>query len=264
MSKNWKGTLTLGLISMPVYLATGAREEGISLHLYHSKCKGPIKRPNYCPTCESQPESEDVVKGYQTDSGYLEVTKEDLESIQAENEKIIEIIGTVPAKEVDPLYFNESYYLLPEKPGLKAYAVLFAALQQSNCYALARLTKNQREHVLVLRPSGKGIVVHFLYYGTEVQAPPEFESLKLPDVKADEMRVGKQLIESMADRFEPDKFEDGYQKRLAAMIESKLKGFKPKKAAAPKPKAQAADMLAALQASLNAAQQNKRKFRVGA
>jgi DNA end-binding protein Ku len=261
MSKVWKGTLTFGLISFPCYFETGAREEGIGLHLYHAKCKGPVKRPNFCPECNRQPESEEVEKGYELDTGgYLPITKEDLDSIAVENEKVIEVIATVPAKDVDPVYFNESYWLLPDKPGRNAYGVLLAGLIKDKSIAIARLTKNQREHVLALRPSGKGICIHYLYYGAEVTLPPDYEALQLPAVKPEEAELARQLLENMRTKFEPDKFEDGYQKRLAALIEQKMKGGKPKKAAPAKPKAQPApDMLAALQASLAA---NKRKFRV--
>jgi DNA end-binding protein Ku len=267
VSKTWKGSLSFGLISLPCYLTTGAREEGIALHMYHSKCKGSIKRPDYCPTCDMRRDDPnwegEVEKGYETENGYLPVTKEELDSIKSENEKEIQIIQTVGADEVDPIYFNESYYLLPDKPGLKAYAVLVAALRASNCIALATLTKNQRDHVLALRPKGNGIVVHFLYYGTEVQVPAEFENLRLPDVKKEEAAIGKQLLESMEDRFEPEKFVDGYQQRLADLIDKKIRGVKPKKPAATKAKAAPApDMLAALAASLAA--QKGRKFRVGA
>jgi DNA end-binding protein Ku len=250
-TKTWKGYLQFGLLSIPVYLNVGARDESIGLNLLHKKDKGRVRMPRTCEICEQKLESADIVKGYETaDGSYVLITPEELDAIEPESSRIMEIKHVVDAKSVDAIWLAESFYLLPEEPGLKPYSLLVKALADAGKVAIAQLCKSNREHVVLLRPRQNGLIAHFLYFADEVNRNPEFESLKPPVLAANELKLAAKLLESMDEPFNIAQFKDGYRERLNILIASKLD--KTVKAPTPvKPLTPAVmDMMAALEASL--------------
>lgn len=248
----WKGFLNFGLVSIGIKMATAARDKGVELHQYHT-CGSRIKCPKQCPACNRLITDAEITKGYETGKdSFVPITKDEIAAILPASEKVMEIQSCVSWGDVDPTYLAESFYLLPEAPSKKAYSLLVQALADSGRVAITQLTKNNREHVVLIRPKGNGLVAHFLYYGTEVNRVAEFDDLPQTKLTASEMKLARQLVDNLDATFEPDEFENGYDQRLETLIASKID----KNVAAPAPVRQAAmqampDITSALQASLN-------------
>lgn len=221
-TKVWKGHLNFGLLSIPVYLNVGARDEHVALKTFHSICSSPINMPKYCATCRTNPPSDEIVKGFVSAGGYIPITAQELESIAPESEKVMEISEMVRWESVDPIYLAESFYLLPDAAGAKPYSLLVQALTDSGKCAIAQLCKSSREHIVLIRPKGEGLVAHFLYYPNEVNTVPEFEALQPVALSKAEKQLAARLVESLETDFQPGQYENGYDMRLNALIASKL------------------------------------------
>jgi len=220
----WKGHLTFGLISIPVRLFTAARGERVSFNQLHKVCNSRLKMPLSCPTCNRVVERSEIVKGYEHEKDqYVLFTEEELDKIEPPSAKVMEILEFVKMKEVDPLYFDASYYVGPEEGGTKAYKLLMLAMEESGHAAIAKVTMHQREHIVVVRPRAKGLTLHTMFYNSEIRAA---ETLSTDDVqlKDQEKKLAHQLIESLAAPFEAQKYRDEYQENVKAMIAAKLKG----------------------------------------
>lgn len=251
-TKTWKGFLQFGMVSIPVYLNIGARgDTSLSMNMLHKEDNGQVKMPRSCSVCEKKLASEDIVKGYKTgDGSYVLVTAEELEAIEPESSRVMEINQFVDAKEVDAIYLAESFYLLPEKEGLKPYTLIVKALLTTNRVAIARLTKNNREHVVLLRPRGKVLIAHFLWYADEVQVNPEAESLVTPMITAAEADLAKRLIDNMTEPFDIKQYKDGYRDRFRQLIASKLDSTVQAPVSIKSVEPAKQDLMAALEASL--------------
>src|SRR5437764_6677419 len=167
----WKGHLTFGLISIPVRPTTAARSERISFNQLHKECHTRVKQPLFCPTHNRIIERSEVVKGYEYEKDqYVLFTEEEHDKIEPPTAKVAEILEFVKLGDVDPIYFDTSYYLAPDKGGAKAYQLLMSALQESGHVAIAKLTMHQREHLIVIRPTKKGMMLHTMFYSNEIRA----------------------------------------------------------------------------------------------
>lgn len=182
-------------------------------------------------------------------------TEAELDKIQPPSAKIMEILEFVKLDEMDPLYFDASYYLTPEDAGLKAYRLLMKAMQESGYGAIAKLYMHQREHIVIIRPGSKGLTLHTMYYSNEVRAA-EAVSLENIELKDQEKKLAHQLIESLAAPFEPQKYRDEYQESVRALISAKLKGQEVTEVAQPH-LAPVVDLMEALKKSLSEKQAGK-------
>lgn len=246
----WKGHLTFGLISIPIHLFAAARSERISFHELHKKCHSRIRQPLFCPTCNRIVERSEIVKGYEYEKDqYVLFSQEELDKIEPASATTMEILEFVKLKEVDPLYFESSYYAVPEDAGKKAYQLLFGAMEDSGYAAIAKLCMHQREYVVIIRPHASGLTMHTMFYANEIRAVAEYGKLEKIELKEQEKKLARQLIESLEASFQPEKYHDEYQETLRAMIQAKLKGQEV--AAAPHPRlAPVIDLMEALKKSL--------------
>ncbi len=251
-SSVWKGYLTFGLISIPVRLHSAARSETISLNQLHTVCKSRIKMPLFCPVCQRNVDRSEIVKGYEYEKDqYVLVEEEEVKKIAPPSANTMEIEQFVNMSGVDPLYLDASYYMVPEDAGRKAYYLLVTTLEESGRAAIAHVTMHQREHVVVVRPYVHGLTLHTLYYTDEVRRLPEYGHPEEVKVKPEEVKLAKQLVESLAGEFDPAKYHDEYRARMKAMLDAKLEGREVTTA----PHAQMApviDMMEALKKSLAA------------
>ncbi|HXY10162.1 MAG TPA: Ku protein [Terriglobales bacterium] len=246
----WSGYLTFGLISMPVRLFSGARSSGISFHMLHRDDLQRVKQQLYCPADNRVIERSEVVKGYEyRKDEYVVVEPEEIKKIEPKTAKTMEILEFVKAGDVDPVYFESSYYMLPEEAGRRPYALLTKALQESDYVAIAKLTMHNREYTVFLRPHEGGLMLHTMYYAEEVKA---VEGFGAPDVelKEAEVKVAHQLIEALAADWEPEKFHDTFQDNLKKLIQTKLEGGKIAEVEKPKKLAPVVDLMSALKQSL--------------
>ncbi|MDZ4797914.1 MAG: Ku protein [Bryobacteraceae bacterium] len=247
----WKGYITFGLISIPIRLFAAARTERISFNQIHEPCHSRIRQQIFCPVCDRTVERSELVKGYEVEKDkYVIVEDRDIKKIAPESQETMEILEFVKLSEVDPLYFDTSYYLTPEDPGRKAYQLLLETMRKSEYAAMAKIAMHQREHTVIIRPREEGLTLHTIYYANEVRAIPEYGQTKNIEVKPQEVALAEQLVQSLAATFDPEKYEDLYQKRLTEMIEAKRDGTVVKETAGRK-LAPVIDLMAALQKSLN-------------
>jgi len=245
----WKGHLTFGLISMPVRMSAAARGERISFNQLHSVCHSRLKQPLFCPVCNRNVERSEIVKGYEYEKDqYVLFSEDELDKIEPASAHVMEILEFVKLDEMDPLYFDSSYYLTPEDAGLKAYQLLMKAMQDSGYGAIAKLTMHQREHIVIIRPGNKTMTLHTMFYSNEVRAAEVLPTDKV-ELKDQEKKLAQQLIESLAAPFEPQKYRDEFQDNVRALIAAKLQGKEVTEVAQPH-MAPVIDLMEALKKSL--------------
>ncbi len=225
-SSVWKGHLTFGLVSFPVRLFSAARGETISFHLLHKPDHSRIKQITYCQAEDKPVPRTDLVKGYEYEKDhYVIVEDEEIKKVAPKTAKVMEIQEFVKSAQVDPIYLESSYYMAPDEGGEKPYALLFEALKQTEYYGIAKVSMHNREHVVILRPGDKGVVLHTMYFADEIRAVEEFRT-DISQVKEKEIALAKMLIESLADDFKPEKYTDTYRENLQKLIQDKLQGHK--------------------------------------
>ena len=248
----WKGYLTFGLLSVPIRLFAAARSERVSFNQLHKECKSRIRQLVYCPTCDRKVEREEIVKGYEYEKDrYVLVDEEDLEKIAPESAQTMEILEFVKVQEIPSLFFDTSYYVVPDQPGRKAYDLLLETMRASGYAALAKVAMHQREHLVVMQPHGNGFTLHTMYYADEVRQVAEYGQPSGVEVKPQEVELAQRLVESLAAPFDPSKYRDEYQHRVREMVDSKRQGMEVTPVQVPR-LAPVVDLMDALQKSLAA------------
>ena len=258
----WSGYLTFGLISMPVRLFSGARSSGISFNMLHRPDLQRVKQQYICPLENKVVDRSEIVKGYEfRKDEYIVIEPEEIKKIEPRTAKTMEILEFVKKSEVDPVYFDASYYMLPEEAGRRPYALLTKALEESEFVAIAKLTMHNREYTVFLRPHEGGLMLHTMYYAEEVRKVDGFGA---PDVelKDAEVKIAHQLIEALSGEWDPEKYHDDFQDNLKQLIQTKLEGGKVVEIDKPKKLAPVVDLMAALKQSL-AEMEGKKKPAAG-
>lgn len=248
----WKGYFSFGLISVPIRLYAAARESHVSFHQIHAVCGTRIKQQLFCPHCERVVERNELAKGYPIEGGgNIQITPEELKSLEAASSETMEIISFVKLDEVDPLYFETSYYTVAETAGQRAYALIFQGMEGLKLGAVAKLTLHQREQIVMLRPYDKGIVLHTLYYPEEVREISEYGNQPTMTVQKAEVELAEQFMKQLTAAFDPSQFHDEYQARVEALVEQKAAGAEIEVERPPKkPPAKVVDLMEALKASM--------------
>ena len=227
MAATWKGFLTFGMVSIPIQLTPAARTERISFNQLHSVCHTRIKQPTYCPTCEKFVDRSEIEKGYEYEKDqYLMFTKQELEEIEPESAQTMEILSFVKADEIDPIYFDSSYYAEPGEGGARAYNLLLDAMRKTGYSGIAKVTMHGREQIVVIRARDNGFTLHTMFYKNEIRAIAENAKLNEAQLKPAESKLATQLIEALAEPFNPDQYSDSYQQELEKLIEAKAHGKK--------------------------------------
>jgi len=249
-------TISFGLVSLPVKLyATGQSSSKISFNYVHEKCGSRLRQQYICPKCDVVVEKDEIVKGYEfAKDQYVLFTPEELDAIETPSSEGIEITEFVPADEVDPVYWERSYYLGPDKGGARAYRLLAAALRETERVAIARYAARGKMYLVMVRPmNGEGgLVMEQLRYADEVR---DFSEVPVEDgdVAKPELKLAMQLVEqSSSDSFEPEKYHDQVREQMMEMIQKKVEGEEI--TAAPATEAaqpQIIDLMSALKASLS-------------
>jgi DNA end-binding protein Ku len=245
----WKGHLTFGLVSLPVKLFTAARAETVSFNQLHKTDHSRVKQKWVCAAEGVDVERGDMVKGYEYEKDrYVVVDDEDIKKMAPKSARVMEILEFVKAADVDPTYYEKSYYLAPEEAGEKPYALLFESLRRSGYVGLAKIAMHSREHIVVLRPSETGITLHTMYFEDEMRKTEAFRT-DPSLVKDKELEMATMLVEALAAKFEPAKYKDNYRENLKAMIEAKIAGQEIVAPAEPQ-QVKVIDIMDALKASL--------------
>src|SRR5579864_4226826 len=220
----WKGHLTFGLVSFPVKLYTAARSENMSFNQLHKTDNSRIKQVIYCQAEDKPIPRSEIVKGYEYEKDrYVVIDDEDIKKMAPSTAKIMEIIEFVKSAEVDPVYFESSFYIAPDDAGEKPYALLYDVLRKSGYVGVAKIAMHNREHIVIFRPGATGLLMHTMYYTHEIRKIEEFRT-DTTVVGEKETALAQMLVETLAAPFEPEKYRDSYRDNLQAMIDAKIKG----------------------------------------
>lgn len=249
-SSMWSGYLTFGLISLPVRLFSGARGSRVSFHMLHREDKARVKQQLVCSEEEKVISRDEIVKGFEFRKGeYVVVEPEEIKKIEPKTAKAMEILEFIKAEEVDPIYFESSYYLVPEEAGRRPYALLSQAMEETDFVAIAKLTMHNREYTCFLRPYRGGLLLHTMYYKDEVK---ELDNFGRPDVelREAEVKVAHQLIHALRAKWDPEKYHDTFEENVKKLIQARLEGKEITAVAKPHKPAPVVDLMAALKQSL--------------
>lgn len=249
----WTGTISFGLVNIPIKLHTVVREQRISFHMLHDQDNVRLRRKMICPADNKEVHPEHIVKGYEIHKDqYVIVTPEDLEGCGPKSMKTIEITDFVNLDDIDPVFYDRPYYVLPQPAATKPYRLLLDAMTRSKKVGISKLVMHEKEYLAALRPVENVICLHTMHFGNEVVGADDLEGLPGEQKVGDrELKVAEQLIDSLATKFEPGKYHDEYRDCVVAMLEKKGQGERivtqPQIAAKP---VKAGDLMAALEASL--------------
>ena len=250
----WKGAVSFGLVSVPVKLYAATESHDVSFRQVHAKDGGRIKYQRTCSLDGEEVEYADIAKGYETEDGEMVIlTDEDMASLPAESSREISVEKFVPSDQIDPMLFEKSYYLEPEKTGAKPYALLREALEAADRMALVTVSLRSRMSLAVLRVRDDVIVLQTMMWPDEIRKP-DFASIDTSEAKPAEVKMATMLVDTLAGDFDADEYEDDYREAVEAMVKAKIEGGEVKEApAAKKSSGEVVDLLAALQRSVDAA-----------
>jgi DNA end-binding protein Ku len=255
----WKGSLTFGLLAVPIRLYTAARSERLNLHQLHKDCHTRLKQPLFCPHCNRQVDRSEVVRGYEYEPGkYVVVSDEEIKKITPRSSKTMEIAAFVKQEEIDPIYFDSSYFVMPEKESEKAYALMLKTLEDTKRVAIATVTMHNREYTVFIRPREHGLTLHTMYFANEIRKVAGYGVIKHIKLKPQEIKLAEQLVESLSAHFKPEQYHDTFQERLKELIAAKQKGKAIVAEEAPA-RAPVIDMMEALKRSLQKTASEKAK-----
>ncbi len=274
MRTTWNGSLTFGLVSIPVGLAPAtkpaARQSDVSFRLLHRECLTPIKQKRWCPVHDRELASDEIVKGWEVSKGQFVVVEEaELEALEAHDDsRSIEISQFVAVDEVDPIWRDRTYYLVPGQTQAqrRPYRLLLEAMRETSTGALGRFVRTGRESVCLVRSRGDALVLETLFLAEDVYSDAEIaEAVGSAEVKAPELKLAHQIIEGLGGAFEPMELTSSYRRDLRALLEAKLQGVELRAPSEPEPaRAPAVDLLDALKASVAAAKAGPAARRSGA
>jgi len=246
------GTISFGLVSIPVRMYTAASSAGVAFNMLHAKCGSRIRQQTFCPQCNTTVDRAELVRGYEfAKEQYVRVSEEELKALEGEASKIIDIAEFVPLDKVDPIYFEKTYYLGPDKGGEKAYRLLADAMASSERVALAKLVLRGKESLVLIRAAQGGLMLHTMYFADEVRSFGEIDKGASAKIRDGELALAQQLIDGLSNpEFEPDRYADEYRQRVLDLIQSKVEGKEITTAGPPVQRAQVIDLMEALKESI--------------
>ncbi len=252
----WKGAVSFGMVSIPIKLFTATDEKDVSFNLLHKKDGVRIKQQRYCPEDDAVIEWNDVARGYEIGPDeYVIMEPEDFDKVPVDTTHTIEITDFVPADQIDPIYYQKTYYLEPDKIGGKPFALLREVLKDSKLIALAKVTLRQKEQLCTLRVYENTIAMETMFYADEIRGTEDIEVPEDINVGEKELKMAKSLVDMLTGEFEPEKYHDNYREALLELIERKSEGQEIKRPAPTTGKI--TDLMEALRASVEAAKKEK-------
>src|SRR3984957_17719480 len=254
----WTGAISFGLVNVPVKLYSATSQKTVRFHQLSSKTGARIRQKRVDPTTDEEVPYEEIVKGYEiTPDRYVLIEPDELDALDPKATKTIDIVEFVDLKDIDPIYYDHSYYLAPSAGGAKPYRLLLDAMRESGKVGIGRVVLRSKQQLCALRPTGDVLTLTTMLWGDEVLSPDrldELDSVGESDATKREMVMAQQLIESLAGAFDPTKYHDEYRERVLDLIERKAAGEQIAVQPQAEEAAPAPDLMAALEASLAAVQ----------
>jgi DNA end-binding protein Ku len=252
----WSGAISFGLVNVPVKLYSATSPKSVRFHQISGKTGARIRQKRVDPTTDEEVAYEDIVKGYEvTPDHYVLISNEELEALDPKATRTIDIEEFVDLSDIDPIYYDHSYYLAPAAGGAKAYRLLVDAMRESGKVGIGRVVLRSKQQLCALRPTGEALTLSTMLFGDEVLSPDrldELESVNEAEASERELTMAQQLIDSLSSDFEPDKYHDEYRERVLDLIERKAAGEEIAIQPQAEEPAAAPDLMAALEASLAA------------
>ncbi len=227
MHTMWKGSISFGLVNIPIKMFTATEEKDIRFRNLHKECNTPLKYKKICPTCDKEVSEDEIVRGFEYETGhFIIISEQDIEALKSEiDAKSIDILDFVNLSEIDPIYFDKSYYLSPQDTGNKAYNLLRQAMNDTGKIAIAKMTIRNKQTLAALRVFQNVLVLETIFYPDEVRSvslvPGLAENL---EVNEKELTIATKLIENLSAQFEPEKYTDDYRESLQELISKKVAG----------------------------------------
>ena len=227
MASIWKGSLTFGLVHVPVEMKTAVRSDHISFRMLHAEDLSPIKYERVCQADGEPVPWNEIVKGYEYTKGkFVVLTDEDFKKAALDSSRTIDIIDFVRQDEIDPRFFETPYYLLPTKGGEKPYALLREAMRESGVVGIGKVIIRKTQHLAGVRVVGEALVLELMRFGNELVDVKEYAFPGTDMLREQELAMAKQLVENLAEPFDPEKYTDDYRSNLMKLIRAKMKGKK--------------------------------------
>ena len=265
MQTVWKGAISFGLLNVPVKMGAATHRENIAFRQLHKECNTPINQKRFCSKCGREVTYEEIIRGYEYEPGrFVLITDEDLNGLPIKSAKYIDIVDFIQVSEVDPIYFDKTYYLWPEKGGEKPYLILRDAMQKTGKAAVAKVTMREREHLCVVRLVGDALSLSMMYFQDEIRGTEELGITELAQkvqVRPEEMDMAVKLVDNLTDQFTPEKYHDAYREELLSLIRAKVEGEEIVSAEAPAPEVagNVIDLMERLRQSVEATKKKEAK-----
>ena len=252
----WNGSLSFGLVTIPVGLAVAQQRQDVSFKTLHRECGTPIRQKRYCPTHDRDVEADELVKGWEFAKGqFVTVEESDVESVALARSRSIDLVRFVRSQEVDPIYFDRAYFLAPAADPVqrRPYVLLLRTLQEAGMAAVGRFVLWGKENLCLVRARDDALVLELLYFAEDVRSAAEIaEAVAATEIRENELEIARQLVEGLAGPFRPEDYVNDHREAVRAMLERKLKGEEIVSAPAQTSEAPVADLMEALRASLAA------------
>ncbi len=227
MAPIWKGSLSFGLVNIPVELRGAVRSDHISFRMLHAEDLSPVKYERISSKTGETVPWEEIVKGYEYEKGkYVVITDDDFKTAALESSKTIDILDFVPAQEIDPRYFDKPYYLMPTKGGEKAYALLREAIRKSGAVGIGKIVMRQVQHLVGIKVVGDALVLEIMRFESELIDENEFNFPDESLVRPKELKMAEELVANLAEPFDPSRYKDDYRANLMKVIRARMKGKK--------------------------------------
>jgi DNA end-binding protein Ku len=256
----WNGSINFGLVNIPVGLAVAQQRKDVAFRTLHRECGTPIKQKRYCPFHERDVEADELVKGWEFTKGqFVLVEESDLEAVALQRSQSVDIVRFVKVEEVDPIYFDRTYYLVPAEANAqrRPYVLLLRAMQEAGMGAMGKFVLWGKENLCLIRPLGDSLALETLYYSEDIRPRKEIDELvSETDVQEAELGMARELVENLVGEYDPDDYANEYRNELRAMLEAKVAG---KEIARPEPVtvAPVIDLMDALKQSVAQASKDK-------
>ncbi|WP_025697182.1 Ku protein, partial [Paenibacillus forsythiae] len=251
----WKGAISFGLVHVPVKMFSATEDKDVSLRYIHKACGSPLSYVRKCPVCDKEVAWEEIGKGYEYEKGkFVIFDKEELDALTEESTKNITILDFVDLTEIDPIYFQKTYYLSPDQAGAGAYRLLMEAMRQTGKIGVAKISIRSKSSLAAIRVLENCLSIETMFYPDEIRPISQVPSLpEAGAVNDKELDMAKLLISQLSTPFEPQKYTDDYRQRMLDLISSKVAGEEIRIAPA-RQETNVIDLMAALQASIEAVQ----------
>ncbi len=222
----WSGSISFGLVNIPIKMVSATKNVDIHFHQIHGKTQCRVRQKLYCPQTDKEVPRDELVKGYEiAPDQYVILSEKELDAAAAKTSRAIEISEFVDLVSIDPIYYDKPYYLLPEERAAKAYQLLVNAMLEAGKVAIAKFVMRNKEYLAALRPLGNVICLETMRFANEVVLADQLEGVPKPvSVDERELKMAQQLIESLSEKFEPEKYSDEYSGRLQDLIQKKIEG----------------------------------------